>query len=61
MERVDFLSLFFLLQFMTVNDIRGKLYMVGTYSTVEKRAKRMADPTVENTFFVASFLKIINH
>ena len=33
----------------TVNDIRGKLYMVGTYSTVKKRAKRMPDPTVETT------------
>ena len=33
----------------TVNDIRRKLYMVGTYSTEEKRAKRMPDATVETT------------
>ena len=30
-----------------VNDIRRKLYMVGTYTTVEKRAKRMPDNKVE--------------
>ena len=33
----------------TVNDIRRKLSMVGTYSTVEKQAKRVPDPTVETT------------
>ena len=45
-ERVDF-SLSFLSS--TVSDIRKKLYMVGTYSTVKKRAKRMPDTTVETT------------
>ena len=38
----------------TVNDSRRKLYMVGTHSTVEKRAKRMPDPTVETTASVAA-------
>ena len=33
----------------TVNDVRRKLYMVGIYSTVGKRAKRMPDNTVETT------------
>ena len=33
----------------TVNDVTRKLYMVGTHSTVEKRAKRMPDITVETT------------
>ena len=33
----------------TVNDIRTKLNMVGTYLNVEKRAKRVPDPTVETT------------
>ena len=33
----------------TVNDIRRKPYMVGTYSTVEKQAKRMPDATVETS------------
>ena len=33
----------------TVNDVRRKLYMVGIHSTVEKRAKRMPDTTVETT------------
>ena len=32
-----------------VNDVRRKLYAVGTHSTVEKRAKRMQDITVETT------------
>ena len=32
-----------------VNDIRRKHYMVGKYSTVGKRAKRMPDPTVKTT------------
>ena len=32
-----------------VNDIRRKLYMVGTYSTAEKLAKRMPDATVKTT------------
>ena len=42
----------FFLSFLTstVNDIRRKLYMVGTYSTVGKRAKRMPDFTVKTTF-----------
>ena len=35
--------------FIWSNDVRRKLYMVGTYSTVEKRAKRMPDTTVETT------------
>ena len=35
--------------FHTVNDVRRKLYTVETYSTVEKRAKIMLDPTVETT------------
>ena len=33
----------------TVNDIRRKPYMVGTYLTVGKQAKRMPDATVETT------------
>ena len=33
----------------TVNDIRRKLHMVKTHSTVEKQAKRMPDATVETT------------
>ena len=33
-----------------VDDNRNKLYMVGTYSTVEKRAKRMPDATVETAW-----------
>ena len=32
-----------------VNDARRKLYMVGIYLTVEKRAKRMPDATFETT------------
>ena len=45
-------------RFSTVefNDIRRKLYMVGTYSTVGKRAKRMPDPTVETTLKCAKVL-----
>ena len=41
------LSLSFLAS--TVNDVRRKLYTVGIHSTVEKRAKRMPDTTVETT------------
>ena len=33
----------------TVNDIRRKLYMVGTYQTVGKRAKRMPDASSGTT------------
>ena len=33
----------------TVKDIRRKFYMVGTYLTVEKQAKRMPDATVQTT------------
>ena len=40
---------FFSLLSSAVNDIRRKIYMVGTYSTVGKQAKRMPDPTVETT------------
>ena len=39
----------------TVNDIRRKHYMVGTYSTVEKRAKRIPDSTVETTDSIYMF------
>ena len=35
--------------FIWSNDVRRKLYMVGTYSTVEKQAKRVPDPTVKTT------------
>ena len=42
------LSLLFLAS--TVNDVRRKLHMVEIHLTVEKRAKRMPDATVENTF-----------
>ena len=35
--------------FHTVYDIRRKLYTVEIHLTVEKRAKRMPDPTVETT------------
>ena len=47
----------------TVNDIRRKLYMVGTYSTVGKRAKRMPDTTVENTTitFLSAFHAAVYH
>ena len=40
---------FFSLLSSADNDIRRKLYMFGTYSTVEKGAKRMPDPAVETT------------
>ena len=33
----------------TVNDVRTKLHIVEKHSTVEKRAKRMPDATVETT------------
>ena len=33
----------------TDNDVRRKVYTVGTHLTVGKRAKRMPDPTVETT------------
>ena len=37
-----------------INNIRRKLNMVGTYSTVEKRTKRMPDATVETTHAIVS-------
>ena len=43
----------------TVNDISRKLYMVGTHLTVEKRAKRMPDPTVETTLILKRMPKNI--
>ena len=43
----------------TVNDIRRKLYMVGTYSTVEKRAKRMPDATVKTTKILTQILNYL--
>ena len=46
MERDDFLSHFFLLHIMTSEE---SFCMVGTHSTVKKRAKRMPDTTVETT------------
>ena len=46
MERVDFLSHFFLLELMTSEE---SFYMVETHLTVEKQAKRIPDTTVETT------------
>ena len=46
---ITFLVLFHQYHIHCLNDIRRKLYMVGTYSTVQKRAKRMPDTTVETT------------
>ena len=46
LERVDFSRSFL---FYTVNDVRRKPYMVEIHSTVEKRAKRTPDTTVETT------------
>ena len=36
----------------SVNDVRRKVYTVGTHSTVGKRAKRMTDPTVETKIWL---------
>ena len=47
---------FFLLQFMTS---QRKLYMVGICSTVQKRAKRTLDATVETTHLMP--LKKLTH
>ena len=41
------------------NDTRRKLYMVRTYLTIEKWAKRMPVTTVETTIVVASHEKNI--
>ena len=41
-----------------VNDIRRKLYMVGTYSTVWKGAKRMPNIRVETTLSLFQLLKM---
>ena len=52
-ERVNFLSHFFLLQLMMSEE---SVYMVVIHSTVGKRAKRMPDTTVETTTFSLSVI-----